>query len=91
MSAWGLAARYYYNRTYGINLGFSGYEKYQFTDAAGTVHQIPQDVGLTDLTLIYRFAMNFNFYVAYAPSQALVLDQNWRNGKSWSLDIQYLW
>jgi len=91
MSAWGLAARYYYNRTYGINLAFAGYEKYNFTDAAGTVHNIPQDVTMTDLTLIYRFAMNFNFYVAYAPSQALVLDQNWRNGKSWSLDIQYLW
>jgi hypothetical protein len=90
MSAWGIAARYYYNRTYGINVGASSYEKYTFTDAAGTVHKITNDVS-PDLTLIYRFAMNFNFYVAYAPSQALVLDQNWRNGKSWSLDIQYLW
>jgi len=90
MTAWGLAARYYYNRTYGINFGVSGYEKYQFTDAAGTVHKIPQDV-TPDVTLIYRFAMNFNFYVAFAQSQAQVLDQNWRNGKSWSFNIQYLW
>jgi hypothetical protein len=90
MAAWGLAARYYYNRTYGINVGVSKYEKRTFTDAAGAVHTIPDDLS-PDLTLIYRFAMNFNFYVAFSGSQAAVLDQNWRNGKSWNFNIQYLW
>ena len=90
MSAWGLAARYYYNRTYGINFAMSKYEKFTFTDAAGTAHQIPNDLA-PSVDLIYRFAMNFNFYLSFSQSQAQVLDQNWRNGKSWGLNIQYLW
>jgi len=89
-AAWGLAFRYYYNRTYGVNLGFSKYEKREFTDQSGVLHKIPGDLA-PDLTLIYRFAMNFNFYVAMSTSQAAVLDQNWRNGKSWNFNIQYLW
>ncbi|PYP33148.1 MAG: hypothetical protein DMD49_04035, partial [Gemmatimonadetes bacterium] len=86
----GVAARYYYNRTFGVNLSLSKYEKRQFTDAGGTVHTIPDDVS-KGITFIYRFAMNWNFYFDRSESQAAVLDQNWRNGSSWNFNIQYLW
>ena len=90
MQAIGLSLHYYYDRTYGIILGYQAYEKHNFTDAAGIVHDIPTDPAL-NVTLIYRMAMNFAWYFSYNDTQTQVLDQNWRNGNSWSLNWHYLW
>jgi hypothetical protein len=90
MSSWGFETRYFYNRTYGVTLDASNYIKYNFTDYLGTVHDIPQDLSWSIL-LAWRLAQNYGMYFSYGNNQATVIDQNWRNGHSWSLNIQYLW
>ncbi len=86
----GCSLHYYYDRTYGIIFNLTGYEKHNFTDASGIVHDIPSDPAV-GLTLIYRMAMNFAWYFSYNDTQTPVLDQNWRNGNSWSINWHYLW
>jgi hypothetical protein len=54
------------------------------------VHDIPYDLDW-DLRLTYRPAMNFAWELAWGNSQATVLDQNWRNGWSWSLSWHFLY
>jgi len=54
------------------------------------VHNIPQDLSWSIL-LAWRLAQNYGMYFSYGNNQATMLDQNWRNGHSWSLNIQYLW
>ncbi len=54
------------------------------------MHDIPSDPAV-GLTLIYRMAMNFAWYFSYNDTQTPVLDQNWRNGNSWSINWHYLW
>ena len=91
MRAWGTTLRYYYNRTYGILLNVQGYEKRNYTDPTGVVHDIPTDANIT-ATFIWRMSMNVNWYIAFNPgTQTAVLDQNWRNGSTWDLNFQYLW
>jgi hypothetical protein len=86
----GARFRFFYDRTYGIEAGANKRTKYDFTDVNGVVHDIPSDMGW-GLRLIYRPAMNFAWELAWANSQAAVLDQNWRNGWSWSLSWHFLY
>ncbi len=88
--AWGTNLRYYYNRTYGIDLYLYKSASWKYTEPSGVVHSIPQDIGL-DMRLVYRLAMNFALYLNLSNTQAQVLDQNWRNGFAWALNTQYLW
>jgi len=90
MAAIGGEARYYYNRTYGVELDWNTYEKYSFTDANGVVHNMPSYPNW-QVQLVYRLAMNFAWFVVFNNSQNLVLDQKWRQGHAWSINMQYLW
>jgi hypothetical protein len=90
MSAIGAESRYYYNRTYGVILGMNKYRKWNFTDPSGVLHNIGNDPALL-VRLVYRLQMNFAFYWEFNSLQTYVLDQNWRNGSNWTLNMQYLW
>ena len=90
MRAIGGEARYWYNRTYGVQFQWSTYEKYSYTDALGVIHDIPLNPSWT-LFLERTLAMNYQFFLTYGNTQLAVLDQTYRAGKSWGLSMQYLW
>jgi hypothetical protein len=82
--------RYYYNRTYSVTLDWNNYEKWDFTDQNGVLHNIPSDP-IWSFQLTWRLAMNFAWFVTYGNTQTYVLDQKWQDGKTWGLFMQYLW
>jgi hypothetical protein len=86
----GSTARIWYDRTYGINVGVNKRLTYDFTDASGVVHPIPDDVAYS-VVMVYRMAMNFAWEFAFSNAQSLKLDQNWRNGWSWNLSWHFLY
>ena len=65
-------------------------EKFNYTDPAGVVHNIPANPAW-NLLVMRKLAMNFAFYANYGVSQRAVLDQSYRMGKNWGLNMQYLW
>ena len=88
--SFGTTWRVFYDRTYGINFGVNKRLKYEFTDAAGTVHKIPSDLGYNVL-LVYRQAMNFAWEFGFSNTQSLRLGENYRNGWSWNLQWHFLY
>jgi hypothetical protein len=88
--AFGTTWRVFYDRTYGINFGVNKRLKYDFTDAAGNVHEIPSDIAYSVL-LVYRQAMNFAWEFGFSNNQSLRLGENWRNGWSWNLQWHFLY
>jgi hypothetical protein len=86
----GGTVRYQYDRTYGVNFGLSKRLSPSFTDPSGVEHPIPGDLGY-DVRFSYRPAMNFAWEFGFSNAQALVLDQNWRNGWNWSLQWHFLY
>jgi len=90
MMSFGTTWRLFYDRTYGINVGVNKRLKYEFTDATGTLHEIPSDLGYNVL-LVYRQAMNFAWEFGFSNTQSLRLGENWRNGWSWNLQWHFLY
>jgi hypothetical protein len=90
MTTFGTSWRLFYERTYGLLLNFSKYLSYEFTDAAGVTHDVPNDIGF-GVGFVYRQAMNFAWELQFNNTQSLTLDQNWRNGWSWVLRWHYLY
>jgi hypothetical protein len=86
----GTTWRFWYDRTYGANIGVNKRLKYDFTDASGVVHPVPSDLGFNVL-LVYRMAMNFAWEFGFSNTQSLRLDQNWRNGWNWNLQWHFLY
>jgi hypothetical protein len=82
--------RVFYDRTYGVNFGLNKRLTYEFTDAAGAVHEIPSDLAYSVL-FVYRQAMNFAWEFGFSNSQSLRLAENWRNGWSWNLQWHFLY
>jgi hypothetical protein len=82
--------RFFYERTWGLLFNVNKRLTYEFTDATGVVHDIPNDMGF-GAGLVYRQAMNFAWELQVANAQTLVLDQNFRNGWSWNLRWHYLY
>jgi hypothetical protein len=90
LTAFGFTGRFFYNRTYGVNIGVNKRLTYEFTDAAGGVHKIPSDLAYNVL-LVYRQAMNFAWEFGFSNSQSLRLAENYRNGWSWNLQWHFLY
>jgi hypothetical protein len=90
LTAVGTTWRLFYDRTYGINVGLNKRLKYEFSDAAGGVHDIPDDLAYSVL-LVYRQAMNFAWEFGFSNAQSLRLGENWRNGWSWNLQWHFLY
>lgn len=88
--SFGTTWRVFYDRTYGINFGVNKRLTYDFTDAAGGVHSIPNDLAYSVL-LVYRQAMNFAWEFGFSNNQSLRLGENYRNGWSWNLQWHFLY
>jgi hypothetical protein len=86
----GTTWRFWYDRTYGANIGINKRLKYDFTDASGVVHPVPSDLGY-NILMVYRMAMNFAWEFGFSNVQSLRLDQNWRNGWRWNLEWHFLY
>jgi hypothetical protein len=86
----GAKMRYYWDRTFGVNLQVQKNLHQDFTDQTGVLHKIPHDPQF-EVIFAYRMAMNFVWEVFYSNSQKAILDQNWRNGWQWQLKWHYLW
>lgn len=82
--------RLFYDRTYGLLFNVGKRLTYSYTEANGTVHDIPSDISY-GLGFVFRQAMNFAWELQFSNSQTLRLDQNWRNGWSWNLRWHYLY
>ena len=82
--------RLFYDRTYGLLFNVNKRLTYSYTEANGTVHDIPSDIGF-GAGFIYRQAMNFAWELQFANTQSLRLDQNWRNGWSWNVRWHFLY
>ena len=80
----------FYERTYGLLLNVGKRLTYEFTDANGVTHDIPDDLSV-GFGFVYRQAMNFAWELQFANAQTLVLDQNYRNGWSWNLRWHFLY
>ncbi|HUK20711.1 MAG TPA: hypothetical protein VLV45_04040, partial [Gemmatimonadales bacterium] len=88
-SGGGISIRYCWERTICGTPTYGWNTKYNFTDRFGVIHDIPID-GSYNLLVTYRIAMNAAFEFAVGNAQALVLDQNYRNGWSWSFQWHFL-
>lgn len=89
-TAFATSWRLFYERTYGLLFNVGKRLNYEFTDATGVTHDIPDDLAV-GFGFVYRQAMNFAWELQFANSQTLVLDQNWRNGWSWNLRWHFLY
>ena len=54
------------------------------------MHDIPDNPQWL-LRLVYKVAMNVAFYWEYNTAQVYALDQQYRTGYQWNLNIQWLW
>ncbi len=90
MRAIGTNLRYSFQRTYGIDLYLYQYRKWDFIDASQVTHPIPLDPGFA-LRLVYSPLQNFAFYIEGARVQSARLDQNWRAGNYWNVNMQFQW
>ena len=88
-SGGGVSLRYCWERTICGTPTYGWSNKYNFTDRFGVVHNIPIDANY-NLLVTYRVAMNAAFEFAVGNAQALVLDQNYRNGWAWSFQWHFL-
>jgi len=92
-NAFGVSARYMYDRTYGFNVAVEKDLSYEFTDVTGKVNDIPRSIGLST-ALAYRPAMNFSINLTMSNSRATRIvpagSQRFNNGWSWNLGLDYL-
>ena len=86
----GFEGRYYYNRTYGLIVGMGKHLKWNYTAPDAVVHDIPDNPQVL-VRLVYKVAMNVAFYWEYNTQQVYALDQQYRTGYQWNLNIQWLW
>jgi len=92
-AGFGARARYFYDRTYGVEYGIAGYLSNQFTDSHGLVHPITKQMNYGTITGFYRPAMNFSFSLGVGMSTALGLTlddtRTVRKGWTWALGYDF--
>jgi hypothetical protein len=86
---WGVAMRYLWERTLGLNVTVSHTSSFKFTDRFGVVHPIPQALGWS-IGPFYRVAMNAALELSVNRTQAFVLDRQFRTGYAWNLSWHFL-
>ena len=86
--------RYYYNRTWGVEYQANKNLTYQFTDRAGTVHDVSNPANFSSATFYYRPAMNFSVSLGVGINRTTgtILDdtRTFRKGWSWSIGYDYM-
>lgn len=89
-NALGLAIRYVYNRTWGLDATLDNKLTYEFQDAAGQTYDIDSKPNWS-LRGSFRPAMNFIVQGVVSNSQRNFLTQDAETGWSWSLSVDYLY
>jgi hypothetical protein len=82
--------RYNFQGKYGVDFYVLRYRRWDFTDASGVEHPIPLDTGFA-VRLLYSLAVNFACYIEGGNLQNAKLNQNWREGNYWNVNLQFLW
>jgi len=84
----GWTTRWNYDRTWEWQLGLTKRLKWEYTDIAGAIHKIPNDLSI-NARFHRRLAMNFVAFLVASNSQTFAIEQNWRNGYSWTMGFDY--
>jgi hypothetical protein len=86
--------RYYYDRTWGVEYSANKNLNYQFTDRAGTVHDVSNPANFSSVTFYYRPAMNFSISLGAGINRTTGtrLDDNrsFRSGWSWNIGYDFM-
>jgi hypothetical protein len=90
MRAVGTNLRYTFQRKYGMDVYVYGFPKWEYMDPTGVTHPIPENTGLLG-RLTYTPGLNLTLYVEGANTQSARLDEDWRQGSFWSVNVQFLW
>ena len=89
----GATMRYYWNRTYGIEVYGRKDLTYDYTNAAGTDYEVEVPSLVYGVTALWTPAMNFNFHLTYRPTFAYALDPAIANarddGYTYSIGIEF--
>lgn len=87
----GARARYFYDRTWGVEYGISKAVTYDFKDRNGVDHTISNPLNWGSVTLFYRPAMNFSISLGLAlnTSSGTRMDDTREFRKGWSWNIGY--
>jgi len=92
-AGFGARARYFYDRTYGVEYNINGYLANDFTDSHGINHPITKQMNFGTITGFYRPAMNFSFSLGVGMSTSLGLrlddTRTVRKGWSWALGYDF--
>jgi len=89
----GLYLRYYYLRTYGVEVNYQHNFNYSYT-AAGAAERDVKTTDLYRMTLLWTPAMNFNTHLTYQPKTFNYVFKDQQNlyqdkGNAWSLGFEY--
>lgn len=84
----GWTTRWNYDRTWEWQVGLTKRVKWEYTDAAGAAHDIPNDISV-NLRFHRRLAMNFVAFLVAGNSQTSAVNANWNNGYSWEVGFDY--
>jgi hypothetical protein len=82
----GAGIRYFYNRTYGFEVGVHKSLNYSYWDPSGTKYAVSTPVGW-DLVLLWVPAMNININLSYSRSQPNVIYSADNPGQSYSYSL----
>ena len=87
----GARARYYYDRTWGVEYSISKNLSYDFTDRSGKVHPVSNPTNFSSITGYYRPAMNFSLSLGLGINRTTgtILDDSRTFRKGWSWNIGY--
>jgi len=88
-SGGGASTRFCWERTICFTPTYGWSSEFNFIDRFGVTHDIPIDASY-NVFLTYRVAMNAALEFQVGNAQSSVLDQNYRNGWSWSIAWQFL-
>jgi hypothetical protein len=92
-SAVGGRARYYFDRTWGVEYQASKQIGNEFTDRRGVIHEATKNLSATSINLYYRPAMNFSLNVGGGLNRTLGvrLDdaRSVRSGWSWQIGYDF--
>jgi hypothetical protein len=90
----GARARYFYDRTWGVEYGINKSVKYDFVDQAGVEHNVSNPLNFGSITFFYRPAMNFSLSLGLALNTAsgtrLDDDRTFRKGWSWNIGYDFM-
>ena len=84
----GWTTRWNWDRTWEWQLALTKRVKWEYTDPAGVVHDIPNDLSI-NARFHRRLQMNLVAFLVASNAQTFQIDQAWNNGYSWEIGLDY--